>query len=81
MKREPNPANLPDRRDFGQFGPVLSWEGTSVLVVMSTDSNDRSSAARMMFDAVADSLNSIGLVDHYPASVEIEIAEDYLTPA
>ncbi len=67
--------------DFGRYGPVLSWEGTSALIVMSMEGNDRSTAARTLFDAVADSLRSIGLVDHYPASVEVEIAQDFLAPA
>lgn len=67
--------------EFGGFGPVLSWEGDSMLVVMSTETNDRSTAARTLFDAVADSLSSVGLVDYYPASVEVLVADDHLTPA
>ncbi|MBK5232036.1 MAG: hypothetical protein JJE13_03510 [Thermoleophilia bacterium] len=48
---------------------------------MSTETNDRSTAARTLFDAVADSLSSVGLVDYYPASVEVLVADDHLTPA
>ena len=67
--------------DFGQFGPVLSWEGMSVLVVMSTEATDRSTAARDLFDAVAECLSSVGLSDFYPVSVEVEAAEDRFAPA
>ncbi len=66
---------------FGRFGPVLSWQGRSVLVVMATEAGDRNAAARALFDAVAESLSAVGLADHYPASVEIEMSEDRLAPA
>jgi hypothetical protein len=67
--------------DFGRFGPVLSWEGRSVLIVMSTEATDRSTAARDLFDAVAECLSSVGLSDSYPVSVEVEAAEDRFAPA
>ena len=67
--------------DCGEFGPVLSWEGDSVLVVMSTEAADRSTAARRLFDAVTECLVSVGLSDLYPVSVEVELADEELAPA
>ena len=66
---------------FGDFGPVLSWEGDSVIVVISTQAVDRGAAARELFGAVAESLNSAGLTDAYPVSLEVENVGPRLTPA
>lgn len=61
----------------GDFGPVLGWD-SSVLanVVVSTEAESPTEAAQILFAAVTDALRATGLIDLYPSTVKIEVAED-----
>lgn len=69
-------------RSHPELGPVISWEGDpaedsdSAVVVVSTSADDEAAAAQIAAAAMTDALHEAGLGDHYPATYEIERAED-----
>lgn len=62
------------------MGPALNGpapEGASgVTVILSTDADDEAAAVRAMVDATTHALEAIDLGEHYPASIEIQHADD-----
>lgn len=69
-------------RRHGDLGPVLSWDGADMTVVLATDSDSEARAAQTGIDAVAGALHRAGLGSRYPASVEVELVEEHeLEPA
>ena len=66
----------------GKLGPVLTWDGKGgTIVIVSADTDNEAHAVAKGVDAIAEALNATGLGDHYPASVEIELAEPELQAA
>lgn len=67
-------------RHHGEMGPVLSGSGAGLDVVLATEADSPSTAAEVMFAAVADALRLIGEPHLYPHAVEIEPASDQAPP-
>jgi hypothetical protein len=69
-------------KDHQNLGPVLTWDGEGgTIVIVAVDTDNEAHAVAQGIEAVADALNAAGLGDHYPASVEIELAESELQAA
>lgn len=63
-------------RSHGDMGPVLGGTRVGVDVVLSVDRPTESDAAQAMFDAVCDSLRTVGLGNLYAVSLEMEPSDD-----
>lgn len=67
---------------YGALGPVLGWDEDVASIVVSLDSDSEAHAAQRGVDAIAASLHEVGLGDHYPSRVKVEVvAEEEPVPA
>ncbi len=64
----------------GDLGPVLTWEGDTMVVVLAAEKPDFAAAATTAIEAVRDALRDTGYdATHAPIGVEVEVV--YETPA
>lgn len=58
------------------YGPSLGFEQGVARIVVSMDADDASTAARMLYDAVAEALCRYGLPHLYPSEIHLEPTGD-----
>lgn len=65
------------------LGPVMTWtdDRQSTVVVLGSEAEDEAAAVGIMTSAVISALRASGLGHLYPASVEVQVADDDLVPA
>jgi 2C-methyl-D-erythritol 2,4-cyclodiphosphate synthase len=59
-------------RDHAEFGPVLSWDGGNLQVVLATEAPKAAQAAAELRSVVSNALAVAGLADVSATAVEVE---------
>jgi hypothetical protein len=59
-----------------ELGPVASWEGEAIVLILASDEPDPATAAENAARIVSDALHATGLADHFPTVYQVEPATD-----
>jgi hypothetical protein len=62
--------------EHSEFGPVASWEGEAIVLILANDEPDPATAAENAARVVSDALHATGLADHFPTVYQVEPATD-----
>jgi hypothetical protein len=65
-------------REHPELGPVASWEGEAIVLILANDEPDPATAAENAARVVSDALHATGLADRFPTVFQVEPATDLI---
>lgn len=67
-------------KHHAELGPVATWEGDAIVLILANDEPDPATAAEHAARVVSEALHATGLADRFPTVYEVEPAPE-LMPA
>lgn len=58
--------------DFAEYGPVISWSGSDIEVIIALVARDQAAAVHSGVGVIGQALRRVGRGDLYPHRVEVE---------
>jgi hypothetical protein len=63
-------------RTHPELGPVATWEGEAIVLILANDEPDPATAAENAARIVSEALHATGLADRFPTVFRVEPATD-----